>query len=230
MEVFVDIFHFLAYNSIKVIFMAPEGYELIEYKIHNTMAWVLKDSNGEIWFPLSDIFKVIFKVSFNVTLINKKQAKHTIRLRMVSPRQNLRQVSKENQPKMVQIFGDLWCIKNLIRNKIILNQDPELKGRDILVEEFARYWGFQVIGFGVLTHRKPMLANYPFIDQIAIAGEINKETWLKCVECEKYYPYTANFYRKNNVTCSKCLGYGFEIRSKGAYKRINELLKKGKRD
>lgn len=210
--------------------MVPDRYELIKYEVHNIETWVVKDTDGNVWYPLKEIFTHLFHINMNVTQLRKTQLKHTIRLRMTTPRKQLKQLTPEQQPKDVIIFGDLWCVKNIIRTRIKLNQDAEYKGRDILVEDFAQYWGFNVIGFGVLTHKEPKWYSYPFIDQIAIAAEANKKTWLKCVECEHYYPYTQNFFRINNVTCEKCLGREFKIRSTGAYGRIEELLKKRKRD
>lgn len=206
--------------------MAPNGYELIKYTVHNIETWVLKDEEGHYWFPLTEIFKNLFKIHFNVTKIKEKQAKHTIRVRMTTPRKSLKHLSPEEQPKDVIVLGDLWCIKNLIRTKIRLNQDPDHRGRDILIEEFAKYWGFSAIGFGVLTSRPPRWQTYPLIEQIAIVAEDNHKYWLKCAECERYYPHTEQFYRTNNVTCEKCLGRGFKIKSTGAYQRIEELLKK----
>lgn len=206
--------------------MAPNGYELIKYTIHSEKTWVLKDEKDNYWFPLTEIFKNVFRMYFNVTRINEKQAKHTIRLRMTTPRKALKQLSMEEQPKDVIIFGDLWCVKNLIRTRIRLNQESKYKGRDILIEEFCNYWGFSAIGFGILTSRKPQWQTYPLIEQIAIAAEDNHEYWLKCAECERYYPHTEQFYRTNNVTCEKCLGREFKIKSKGAYGRIEEMLKK----
>lgn len=210
--------------------MAPDGYELIKYTIHNVETWVIKDNNNNILYPLREIFYNVFKIPFNVSALKKEQLKHTKRLRMTTPRKKLKQLSANEQPKDVIIFGDLWCVKNLIRSKLKLNQEPKNKGRDMLVEEFAQYWGFSAIGFGVLTHREPRWSEYPFIEQIAIAAEGNKDTWLKCIECEKYYPHTHNFYGATNSTCEKCLGREFKIRSDGAYGRIEELLKKRRRD
>ena len=206
--------------------MAPEGYELIKYQIHGIDTWVIKDQNGIVWFPLSEIFKNLFKVSFTVTRIREQQAKHTIRIRMVTPRKALKQLSIEEQPKDVIILGDLWCIRNLIRTRFRLNADQANKGRDILIEEFAQHWGFSAIGYGVLTTREPNWRNYTLMEQIAIAAESNKKYWLRCIECEKYFPHTSHFYGSTNSTCEKCLGREFQIKSDGAYGRIEELLKK----
>lgn len=227
---FVDFLPILAYNNGEVKCMAPEGYELIKYTIHGQETWVLKDNEENYWFPLSEIFKSVFKMPMNVAKLRQKQLKHTMRVRMTTPRKALKQLSAEEQPKDVIVFGDLWCIKNLIRTRLRLNQEAKYKGRDILVEELCNYWGFSAIGFGVLTQRKPNIQSYPLIEQIAIVAEINHQYWLKCAECERYYPHTDNFYRTNNITCEKCLGREFKIRSTGAYGRIAELLKKRGRD
>lgn len=211
--------------------MAPEGYELIKYQVYNSETWVLKDSEGNIWFPLTDIMKYVFKIKrFNVTRITQQQAKNTKRVYMTTPRKNLVSCTPENQPKDVIILGNLWCIKNIIRTRFKLNQDPEQKGRDMLIEEFARIWNFQVIGFGVLTYRQPNWKAYSLIEQIAIAAEGNTEKWLRCAECERYYPFTTHFYKSGNITCEKCLGRTFKIQSDGAYERIEQLLKEKKRD
>lgn len=206
--------------------MVPDGYELVKYEVHNRETWVIKDKNGQYWFPLTEIFKNFFKMSFNVTRISDKQAKHTIRVRMTTPKKALKHLSESQQPKDIIVLGDLWCLKNIIRSKIKLNQEEKNRGRDILIEEFCNYWDFSAVGFGVLTRRKPQWQYYPLIEQIAIVAETNHEYWQKCAECERYYPYTEQFYRKNNVTCEKCLGREFKIKSNGAYGRIKELLKK----
>ena len=209
--------------------MAPEGYELIKYNVSRAETWVLKDAEGNIWFPLTEIFRNVFYSPMNVTALSKKRLKHIIRLRMTVPRKNLRNVAPTAQPKDVVILADLWCVKNIIRSRFVLQQLDKYKVRDMRIEEFARHWGFSAIGYGVLTHHRPQWQLYPIVDRVAIAAEPNKELWMKCIECERYYPYTTNFYRKNNVTCNKCLGHGFRI-NPGGYYKINDHFTKGKRD
>lgn len=224
----VDFFAKIEYNVIEVILtMAPEGYELIKYKLYNTETWVLKDTDGHIWFPISELFsKVFLAKGIYASNMNDRQKKHTIRLRMINPRSALKDIPE--QPKHVIIFGDLWCVKNLIRTRFTIKKEHKYKVRDMLIEEFGAYWGFSVAGFGVLTNKYPYdPANYPIIDQIFIAAEDKKETWLRCVECEKYYPKTSNFYGSTNSTCHKCLEKGFSFtKSEGAYFRVQEALKK----
>ncbi len=210
--------------------MIENKYELLEYNIYNVKTWVLTEEDGTVWFPLSEIFKYVFGIKFNVSQITKEQEKNTIRVRMTTPRKKLKNLKPEEQPKDVIILGNLWCIKNIMRRKIKLVEEPELKVRDIIIESFANHWGFKAIGKGTLTTRTPNWKQYSLIECIAIAGEKNKSLWQKCLECERYYPKTKNFYATQNVTCEKCLGREFKIRSEGAYGRIEEYLKKRERN
>lgn len=206
----------------------PEGFELIEYKIHTYDSWVVKNTEtGEIWYPLRHIMQNIFGIkSFAVNNMTLKQINSTMRLYMQVPGRNINNMSKENQPKSVVIFGNEWCIKNYIRRRIILGEDYNNKARDLLIEIFADKWGFRVKGFGYLTHVPPKLEKYPLMEQIAIELTDNTELWERCVECEKYYPATRQFYDGHkDSTCRKCKGKTFIIKSRDIYPELEKILK-----
>lgn len=199
----------------------PDNYEFFEYNILNKQTWAIKDENGEIWFPVTHLIQHAFGLSyFRLSHLNEKQNANTIRVRLLIPGKI------GNKPAPV-VFCNKWCITNIIRSKLKLHKNYKTRHRDVLVEEFARIWDINIIGFGVITHRQPNWSQYPLIDKIAIAAENNKTYWMRCVECEKYYPHTFRFFKESNVTCEKCLNQSFGICADGAYERINEMLKKG---